>query len=460
MKTYTKNDAAHGLGRREFLKVTGLGALMLATGCAKNPVTGESQFMLMSEQQEIAVDKQHSPHQFSTDYGAVQNASLNKYINDVGLHLGRTSHRPSMPYSFRCLNATYVNAYAFPGGSIGVTRAIMLELDNEAELAALLGHEIGHVNARHTASRMSKAQGIGMLVGLGSAAAGSVSSGLGSLVSQAGGFGASALLASYSRDDERQADDLGMEYMLRGGYDTEGMVGLMEMLNEQHKQKPSSFQVMFSTHPMSSERLATARAAAAGKYATSSDFKLRRERYLDTIAPLRRIQPAIKEMQTGGRLMGKKQYGTAEQHFKTALKTVPTDYACLLMLSKCMLAQDKDADAARYAVKAKKAYPKEPQARLIAGVAQLRSGQYSRALTDLTAYEKALPGNPGIAFFKGLSHEKLGSRDKAAREYHRFLQVVKQGDQAKYAYSRLVEWGYIRSQAQVEPGDPYGSLFV
>ncbi|WP_250645598.1 M48 family metalloprotease [Salidesulfovibrio onnuriiensis] len=459
MLKYTKMQEAKGLGRREFLKLTGVGALALVAGCAKNPVTGESQFMLVSEEQEIALDKQASPYQFSNDYGAVQDAALNKYVSGVGMHLASTSHRPQMPYNFRCLNATYVNAYAFPGGSVGVTRAIMLQLENEAELAALLGHEIGHVNARHTAERMSKQQGLGLLVGLGSAAAGAYSSGLGSLVSQAGGFGASALLASYSRDDERQADALGMEYMFRGGYDTEGMVGLMEMLNAQHKSNPSALEVMFSTHPMSSERLTTARAAAAGKYATSSDFKMYKERYMDNTASLRRIASVINSLQKGGEAMGNKKYDQAETHFQAALKTSPKDYAGLLMLSKCCMVRDKDGQAVKYAVRAKNAYPQEPQALLVAGLTQLRNGQYEKALVDIQAYDKKLP-NPYMSFFTGLSKEKLGRKQAAAEDYYKFLQKVKQGDEAKYAYSRLVEWGYIRSQVQVPAGDPYGSLFV
>jgi hypothetical protein len=121
------------------------------------PVTGESQFMLMTEAGEIRLDQKHSPHQFSADYGQVQDPALNRYLNQKGKQLAAVTHRPDMPYSFRCVNATYVNAYAFPGGSIATTRGILLELENEAELDALLGHEIAHVNARHTAARMSQA---------------------------------------------------------------------------------------------------------------------------------------------------------------------------------------------------------------------------------------------------------------------------------------------------------------
>ena len=110
-------------------------------GCAANPVTGKPQFMMVSEAQEIEIDKQHSPHQFSSDYGTLQDTSLNNYIDQTGKKLAARTHRPHMPYSFRGVNATYVNAYAFPGGSIAATRGILLALENESQLAALLGHE-------------------------------------------------------------------------------------------------------------------------------------------------------------------------------------------------------------------------------------------------------------------------------------------------------------------------------
>ncbi|MGD8540943.1 MAG: M48 family metalloprotease, partial [Desulfobacteraceae bacterium] len=134
------------LSRRRFIRLSALAAGGLLTGCAVNPVTGRSQLMLVSEDQEIQLDRQNSPYQFSSDYGVVQDAALNRYIHQTGLKLAARTHRPQMPYSFRCVNATYVNAYAFPGGSIAATRGILLKLQNEAELAALLGHELGHVN--------------------------------------------------------------------------------------------------------------------------------------------------------------------------------------------------------------------------------------------------------------------------------------------------------------------------
>ncbi len=127
------------LSRRDFMKAGGMTALGIALGgCAKNPVTGENQFMLVSEEQEIQMDRKASPQQLSNDYGPTQDLALNEYVSGVGTALSDKSHRPQMPYSYRVVNANYVNAYAFPGGTIACTRGIMLEIDNEAELSALL----------------------------------------------------------------------------------------------------------------------------------------------------------------------------------------------------------------------------------------------------------------------------------------------------------------------------------
>lgn len=109
-----------GLTRREFIWMSSLTAAGILTGCAINPVTGQSQLMLVSEDSEIQIDKKNSPRQFSVDYGTIQDNVLNNYIHQTGKKISSVTHRPNMPYSFRCVNASYVNAYAFPGGSIAV----------------------------------------------------------------------------------------------------------------------------------------------------------------------------------------------------------------------------------------------------------------------------------------------------------------------------------------------------
>ncbi len=435
----------NGISRREFLIMTSMAATSLATGCATNPVTGKSQFMIMDEKQEIAVDRQYAPMQFSSDYGTVQDPALQKYIATTGQRLGVNTHRSHMPYNFHCVNANYVNAYAFPGGSIACTRGILLELDNEAELAALLGHELGHVNARHTAEIMSKSQLANMAVGgLAILTSATVGSGAGNLAGQLGQLGSGALLASYSRDNERQADSLGMEYMARTGYGPQGMVGLMEMLNSMNRRKSSTAELLFSTHPMSSERYQTSVSQATNEYRQYSGQPLYRERYMDNTANLRKHQGAIKAMQQGEEAMGKEQFSQAQGLFKQALDQAPGDYVGLMLMAKCLLVQKKDAEADRYVELAKQAYPDEAQGYHISGIAKIRTKQYAAAYEDFSIYERRMPGNPNTVFYQGLSLEGMQKIEPAAKAYNAYLQQVRQGKQAQYAYNRLKEWGYIK----------------
>ena len=432
------------ISRRRFLQVSTLSAAGFAAGCAVNPVTGQNQLMLVSPEQEIQIDRQNAPHQFSGDYGVCQDPALNQYLQETSRRLTPHTHRPEMPYNFNCVNATYANAYAFPAGSIAATRGILLAMDNEAELAALLGHELGHVNARHTARQMSQGTLIQAVVGGFSAIAQAQGSLYGQAAGQLGMFGAGALLASYSRDNEREADALGLEYMVRAGYGADGFVGLMDILRGMSKQKPGAIELMFATHPMSDERYQSAVEAVRGSYAAARQGPLYRERYMDRTAGLRRIKGAIETMQKADTEMAKKNFPAASTLLGQALVMAPDDYAALVMMAKCQTAMDRSAEALRYAERAKQVYPQEAQAMHLAGFLKLQQRQFDGALADFSASERALPGNPSTIFFQGLALEGMQRRPEAARVYHRYLQSIRQGDRAQYAYGRLVEWGYVK----------------
>jgi predicted Zn-dependent protease len=426
--------------RREFLWLSSMAAAGLAAACATNPVTGQSQLMLVSEDEEIQIDKQYSPFQFSADYGAVQDNALNAYIDRTGKNLAVGSHRTHMPYNFHAVNANYVNAYAFPGGTIACTRGILLSLDNEAELAALLGHELGHVNARHTAEQMSKGMLTQVVVGGLSIAAGAAGGIYGNLASQLGQLGAGALLASYSRDNERQADALGMDYMVKAGYGSEGMVGLMDLLQSMGKHKPSAIELMFATHPMSEERYQTAVQTANTQYKSAKGKPLYRERFMDHTAKLRAEKGAIEEMQKGEKEMGAKNFSSADNHFRKALKIAPNDYTAMVLMSKSQLLQKKWTVGRQYSEMAQKVYPQEAQAYHLSGFAKIQLRDYEGALEEFDSYDKVLPGNVNTIFFKGYAYEGMKNYPQAGREYQRYLQAVQQGDYAQHAFQRLREW--------------------
>lgn len=428
--------------RRQVLWLFGAGAVSALSGCATSPVGGGSILVGMSEEEERNVDRQVAPQQFSQDLGAVQDEALNRYVTSVGERLDGSVHRTQMPYSYRVLNANYVNAYTFPGGAMGVTRGILVDLDNEAELAALLGHELGHVNARHAAQR----QGQAMVAQVAVAGASIIASTTewGGLVALGSQLGASALLSSYSRDNEREADALGQEYMVRAGYPATGMIGLHQLLVDQQKESPGLLQTMFSTHPMSTERRDTARQLAETKYAGSKGRDPGRERFMDSTASLRRIKPTVVACQRGDTAMAAKQYGKAEEQYQTALRQTPRDYAANVLMAQCLQAQDKGAQALGYAEAAKKIYPQEAQAHKLAGVLSLGQRDPAAAYRNLDQYDRMLPGDAGITFLKGVSLEGLGKRQEAAQHYASFLRRNKQGQAAQYAQSRLQNWGYLR----------------
>lgn len=431
--------------RRDFLWLASVTtAAPVLSGCTVNPVTGESQFMIMSEAQEIAIDQQQSPHQFSNDYGSIQNKSVNQYLESIGNKLAANTHRKQIPYSFRAVNANYINAYAFPGGSIAVTRGILVNLNNESELAGLLGHELGHINARHTAERMSKSTLLNLaMAGVGIAAS-TVSEELGSLSQQVGQFGGAALLAHYSRDDERQADSLGMEYMVKGLYSPEGMVGLMTLLRSLSKHQPSSMEMMFSTHPMSNERYQTAIQLSQSRYRFALSQEQGRERYMDNIASLRKLKPVITALDEAERLLTKKSFRDANVKATNALKKAPSDYSALIITGKTFTALEQPEKAKRYFEKATKVYPKEAQGHFLLGITLLELKKPETALRQFMNYDQILPGNPNTLFLQGISYENMQNIPEAAQRYSSFLRKVNRGQQAQHAYQRLVDWGYIK----------------
>ena len=427
--------------RRSFLGGSAAVTAAVTLGsCATNPVTGRRQFMLMSSGDEIRIDEENSPHQISFDYGPVQDDGLNQYISETGYRLVPVTHRPEMPYSFRGVNATHVNAYAFPGGTIAVTRGLLLEMQSEAQLAALLGHELGHVTARHTAAAISRATWIHLGVLLAGVAAAAYDETYTNLAVGLGGVGAFLFLAKYSRDNEREADKLALEYSTGAGYDPQGLVGLMDILRNLNQRRPNAIEVMFSTHPMSDERYRDASRRAQRMADPALDMKTGRERYMDHTVSVREAGDAIRAMQRGSQAMVKNDLSQAETEFTQALRAAPNDYTALLLMAKTRIARERYADAIAHAAAASDVDPAEAQAWHVGGLAKVRAGHYDAALSDFRHYEQLLPGNPNTQFFKGYTLEQMQRRSDAIRHYRRYLQMAPGGEHADYVRRRLNEW--------------------
>ena len=251
-----------------------------AISCAVNPVTGKREFMLLTQGDELALGQQTDQEIIQT-YGLYDDPELLNYVTSLGKKMGSLSHRPQLNYQFRVLDSPVINAFAVPGGYIYVTRGILSYLNNEAELAGVLGHEIGHVTARHSAQQYSRAQlaQIGLGVGMVVSETFRKYAGLAQ-------FGVGMLFLSFSRDNERQADALGVEYSSKGGWDSNNMANFFVTLERLNPESASSgLPAWFSTHPNPPDRVAAIKKDTQ-KWQTKlpgSGFAVNRDPYMQSV---------------------------------------------------------------------------------------------------------------------------------------------------------------------------------
>ena len=240
------------------LRVTCALLASCVVACATNPVTGKKEFSLMSEQQEIALGQQ-SDADVQREMGIYDDAALKEFVSTVGLRLAQGSERPALPWHFAVVDSPAINAFALPGGYIYLTRGIMPFLGDEAELAGVLGHEIGHVTARHAAQRSSRATGaqLGVLLG-------SIFVPAARPFGQLAEAGLGVLFLKYGRDDELQADSLGVRYAAQSGWDPSGVARMLTTLDriEDASEDRRGVPNWLATHPPPADRVQSAIAQA------------------------------------------------------------------------------------------------------------------------------------------------------------------------------------------------------
>ena len=226
-------------------------------GCARNPVTGKRQIVLVSESQEIAMGRESDP-EVREEYGVPDNPALQRYIETMGRKLVRVSHRPNLEWYFTVVDSPVVNAFAIPGGYVYMTRGILAYLGNEAELAGVMGHEIGHVTARHSVRQITRQELAQFGLGVGSV----LSPALGRL-SDLAGSGLGLMFLRFSRDDEREADRLGVEYAARAAYDPRQVSNFFDVLGRLSAASDrQTIPGWLSTHPDPPQRVEATRMLA------------------------------------------------------------------------------------------------------------------------------------------------------------------------------------------------------
>ncbi len=252
---------------------------LLFNNCARNPVTGKKQLVLMSEAQEINIGKTNDPAVVA-QFGLYNNKKIQDFINVKGQQMAKISHRPNLPFEFKVLDSPVVNAFALPGGYVYFTRGILAHFNNEAEFAGVLGHEIGHVTARHGVSQMTNQQlaQLGFIVGI---VASKEFRQFANEASQA----MQLMFLKFGRNDETESDGLGVEYSTKVGYDAHEMAEFFNTLKRMQEKSGQSIPEFMSTHPDPGNRYERVHKLADEEQAKSrrSNLKVNRESYLRLI---------------------------------------------------------------------------------------------------------------------------------------------------------------------------------
>jgi predicted Zn-dependent protease len=246
--------------------------------CARNPVTGKKQVILMSESQESALGAESNP-QILAEYGEYPDPKLQEYLNNIGQRMAKISHRPNLPFQFKVVDSDVVNAFAVPGGYVYFTRGILAHFNNEAQLAGVLGHEIGHVTARHGAQQQSK-QMMGQVLFIGAMIASPKLAQFGEQLSQ----GMQLLFLKFGRDHETQSDELGVQYSSKIGFDARHMADFFATLDRLSGGAEGRLPSFLSTHPDPGERNKKVKAMAIDfQQKNPSQYAENRESYFKLI---------------------------------------------------------------------------------------------------------------------------------------------------------------------------------
>jgi len=393
---------------------------LFLSGCETNPVTGKRQLSLVSGAQEINIGRQqYGPSKQSQGGVYTVDPTLNGYVNRVGQRLAALSDRPNLPYEFVVLNSDTPNAWALPGGKIAINRGLLILLEDEAQLAAVLGHEVVHAAARHGASQMSQ----GMLLQLGTQIAGQAS---GSReIAQLAGIGAAAFQARYGRDQELESDHYGMKYMLKAGYEPQAAVELQQtflMLSQKRGAQQGGFNALFASHPPSAERVRKNQQLAN----RMPKGKRNKTQYQRAIRQLKRDQGAYKS------------HGKALSLTNRAIKQQPRE--ARFHLTRGLL--NKQAKNNKQALASfNRAVSLDPTyflPLLQRGLINYDMSRYQSAQTDLSSSNKFLATAPAY-FYLGEIALKQRQRNNAASYYRKASQGS--GEIAKAAASRLRQLG-------------------
>ena len=453
--------------------------------CAVNPVTGQKELMLVSEDQEIEMGREFYPNALWGDIGGggeYKDERLKSYLKDVVMRIHSVSHRPSLPVDFAVQNSSVPNAWAIPGHVV-ITRGLLAGLDNEAEFAFVMGHEMGHVAARHSARHMTYS--VLQQIGLGAAGIGLSGSEYANLALNVGAVGSSLLLLKYSRDDELEADRLGIEYLTRLGYDPDNAVSAHRNLEKisgeymraagKNPAEQGFMEDLVSTHPRTSVRIEELQQMTASLQPVRViGDGASRTRYQEMSGPARKTNSiyldyydkAVREYQQGklseaeslltkalaadnrqpafhamnGFIMLKKKDYTNAQKFFDAALAVDREYEPAYRgLGTLRYLREDYSGGIEYLKQGLSLYPQDLNAHYVLGMSYYKMKKYTEAAPHLKTFAEGTPKHPEIHGILGVCYEKSGDISSAYNAYAMQVKVAPDNEIGRHAAARAKE---------------------
>jgi len=427
------------------------------SACGTNPVTKKREFQIVSESQEISIGKQnYGPTRQSQGGDYILDPELTAYVQSIGNKLAAVSDR-QLPYEYAIINDSTPNAWAMPGGKIAFNRGLLYELNNEAELAAVMGHEMVHAAARHGAKGMERGlflQGAMIAVGIGAQ-----NTDYSKLIVGGAQVGAQLVTSKYGRDAESESDLYGMQYMKKAGYDPSAAVNLQETFVRLSADRKSNFiDGLFASHPPSPERVAANKVTLA-QIGAGGD--LGKEVYAQKVSKLKSTQAAYKAYDEAVKALAAKDVAKASLLAKQAIAGEPREARFQELLGDIALTQKRPEEALAFYDKAIKMQPDYFKPHIQSGIALFNMGKKAEAEPFLKRANELLPTAPSHALLGQIAEDR-GETELALQHYQ--VAADSNSEIGKEAATRGVRLDLPRNPAKyLQAGiqtDSAGNLFA
>ncbi len=404
---------------------------LLSCGAEKN-----FSFSLISVEKEVELGKLYTPFSIDEFEGLYPEKEVQNYINSIGNKLAQEAER-KVPYKFWVVNSGIVNAFALPGGPVIITRGLLLQLDKESQLAGVLAHEIGHINARHHVKFLEKTLALNLILQVGSLFL--PQNLTGEILLKLGEISAGLLSLKFSRDQEREADRYGFLFTFKAGYSPQGMIEVFEKFKALEKERPPEW---LSTHPLPETRIKEAKEYIK-TFKPKGDLILNTQTFQRIKNHLLLTKESYDWVEMGKKAYSKNNLTQAENYLKKALELYPENTLAMTYIASINLEKKLFLEALDYISRAIKLDPHFFRAQLLAGITYFKLKDYEKALFYLNEAQKLIPFNGISYYYKGRVYEEENKLSEAAKNYKKALEIgPKNASWYKDCYFRYKKIGY------------------